>query len=502
MHIGQVLNSVYDEEVGWRPASGNVKPVHVANGLARALCGRSYDTTQLNHFIRWTAKGGQVDEDRSFEALVKRGDPDGAFASFADAPDMFERARRYTHGLLNNDKTVYPSVRDSAFTLTCAQMISLSPNDRKLGEFGAALLSGGAAEALAEELRKALQTELPQDPISAAVWPLLESEWHEEPRPERAAKTLKRKHTQQILDQLREAAGTLAKHEHAQGNRLRTLQRGVHFVCVAPQVHAQALAANGDLAKRPPALLALGGGYGSPVAIASERSLGLIYQGFQRWLGDQLAARLEAGRPLAEKEAPLEPKSSDARAIRAVLQQIGGASTSEQDKPASKEVLDARMADYADARRRLGDKAALALGHALVAAYSREFESGGPKEFILGLSRKAGLLFPHFGGGAREKRIRPSVPMLDMIVRACVEAGALVPIDEFLKRLWLRFGLIVGTRSTVDWSDSEYLADHGIGLDPSALVENGEALIAQLTQIGLARRYADNVTYVGDAHGK
>jgi len=502
MHIGQVLNSVFDEEVGWRPASGNVKPVHVANGLVRALCGRYHDTVLLNRFIIWTARGGQVDEERSFKALVERGDTEGVFAAFADAPDEFERARRYANGLLNNDTGVYPSVDQSAFTLTCAQMASRSPNDRGLGDFGAAILNGGSAMALADELRKALQIDRPQDPISAAVWPLLEMEGREAKHSERAVKALKRKHNQQILAQMKEAAGTLATHERAQGNRLRTLQRGVHFVCVAPQVHAQALASDGDLGKRPPALLALAGGRGSPVAIASERSVDLIYQSFQRWLGKQLAARLDAGRPLVEKEEPLKITSADGRAIRAVLQQIGGAEKAEQSEPASKELLDARMADYADARRRFGDKASLALGHALVAAYSREFESGGPREFLQGLSRKTGLLFPHFQGRAREKRVRPSVPILDMIVRACVDAGDLMPMDKFLERLWMRFGLIVGTRQTGDWSDSEYLAGHGVGLDPSALVENGEAFVMQLEQIGLARRYADNVTYVGDAHGK
>jgi hypothetical protein len=39
MRIGEVLDRVYDEEVGWRPVSGAIKPVHIANGMFRALTG-------------------------------------------------------------------------------------------------------------------------------------------------------------------------------------------------------------------------------------------------------------------------------------------------------------------------------------------------------------------------------------------------------------------------------------------------------------------------------
>jgi hypothetical protein len=47
MHIGEVLNGVYDDDIGWRPASGSIKPVHVANGLFRAVQNAHYDVGDL-----------------------------------------------------------------------------------------------------------------------------------------------------------------------------------------------------------------------------------------------------------------------------------------------------------------------------------------------------------------------------------------------------------------------------------------------------------------------
>ena len=41
----ELLDAVFDEEFGFRLSNFSIKPVHVANGLARSLAGRTYDTT-------------------------------------------------------------------------------------------------------------------------------------------------------------------------------------------------------------------------------------------------------------------------------------------------------------------------------------------------------------------------------------------------------------------------------------------------------------------------
>src|SRR5918998_1088685 len=60
------LHEVYDEEFGLRFTNFSIKPVHVANGLARALTERSYRTEALAHTLRrWvTNQKLGVDEER------------------------------------------------------------------------------------------------------------------------------------------------------------------------------------------------------------------------------------------------------------------------------------------------------------------------------------------------------------------------------------------------------------------------------------------------------
>jgi hypothetical protein len=274
----------------------------------------------------------------------------------------------------------------------------------------------------------------------------------------------------------------------------------VHFACVATHVHAQALAGGGELDKRPPALLALAGHRRSDVGLASERSVDAIYVHFERWLGQRVAKRVSDGVPLSAGEEPLEVTTTDGRTARSILGKIGVGS--KPHDPPERDEVDTRYQTYATKLREIGPSdPALVMGHALVQCYAREYESGGPKSFLQALGRKVGLLYPHFQGRAREKRVRPSVPILDMLVRACVEHGHAVDLGEFLERLWGRFGLVVGGRRSQDWDDAAYLDQWGLPVEIDDLAANTEAFVDQLSLMGLARRYPDGVTFVGDGYG-
>lgn len=498
MHIGEVLNGVYDDEIGWRPSSGSIKPVHVANGLVRALTGRVSDLSTLHRFLVWWKRGRTPDEERSYAALVA-GDESGVYRSLADNAESFDRARRYLEGLLGTDKAVFPSTEQSDLTLTCAQMASRSGNDRGLGDFGATLLRGAPESApLADAFVAAAESDAPRDPITAAVWPLLDAEVRTATRGQKAGKALQQPHNREVARALRVAARDLASHEQQQGNRLRTLERVVHFVCVATQVHAQALAASGELSNRLPLLMAMGGEQHRDVVAAGEQSLQMMYEQFEAWLGDAVADRLRRGKPLAGDGSVVSAETLDGRTIKAALRQIGVARKGHQEP--DDDTLAQRWADFETARREFGrDDPAEVLGHTLVRCYTREYSSGGPRDFLKALESRTGLVYPHYQGRGM-RRIRPSTSVLDMLVRACVAVDETLPLEDFLCRLWERFGLVVGGRRSGGWDDAEVLHERGVSIDPDALVGNTEALVQQLEGMGLARRYADNVTFVGDAH--
>ena len=499
MHIGEILNVIYDEDVGWRPASGGIKPVHVANGLVRSLQGKYYDTTGLNRFVVWWQAGGAPHEDRTLEALA-RDDARGALSAFTRSPQHFDRLRRYALGLLGADKALFPSADKSSFSLTCGRMVTRDNNDRGLGDFAAMLINGDDKLSLAREVLRSVTDDRPADPVTALVWPLLPEEGRDYKPATRLAKAGRQRHNKQVFAVIREAALTLATHERAQGNRLHTLHRAVHFACVATHVHAQALAGGGDLARRPPALLAMGGQRRSDVALASERSVDAIYAGFETWLADRLGERIASGEPLGQDAPPMRLSSTDGRQMRALLQRVHSAKKPHGEP--SKEEMDARSATFQAVRRDLGDEdPARVVAHTLVSCYVREYDSGGPRRFLQALGRKVGLLYPHFQGAVREKRIRPSVPVIDVFVRACVPSGEAIPLEEFLERLWTRFGLIVGGRRSDEWDDAEVLETAGLPVNADTLMGNTERFVDELALMGLARRYPDGVTFVGDGHG-
>src|SRR5262245_12172201 len=117
MHIGEVLNIVYDDDIGWRPSSGAIKPVHVANGLVGAVQGACSYASDVNRVVVWGKPGKMVDERRSFEALAE-GPQAERYGELAHAQRDFERARRYALGLLGADKALFPSAENSSFSLT------------------------------------------------------------------------------------------------------------------------------------------------------------------------------------------------------------------------------------------------------------------------------------------------------------------------------------------------------------------------------------------------
>jgi hypothetical protein len=204
------------------------------------------------------------------------------------------------------------------------------------------------------------------------------------------------------------------------------------------------------------------------------------------------------GKPVSKDEV-LTARGFGGRSVRALLSTIGDAKR-EHNKPTS-EVIDARMADFSAARRKLGeDDDARVLAHSLMASYRREFASGGPRGFLQAIGRRTGLLYPHFGGATLHKRVRPSVPILDVLVRSCIRSGEAIPLAEFLERLWTRFGLIVGGRRGEDWDDAVVLSESNILLDMGAMHENTDRFVDEIVAMGLGRRYPDDVTFIGEAY--
>jgi hypothetical protein len=248
----------------------------------------------------------------------------------------------------------------------------------------------------------------------------------------------------------------------------------------------------------PPGLVVISERRSSELARASERSFANILDSIEVWLGDRVAALIDANEPLNPGDDPIKA-SADPRAVKRVLQGLrrkGGQAPSEADiKRWLQMWREVKIRDESV-------EPAQQLGRALVLVHRHEIKTGTPREFVTSLSRRAGLLFPHFQGNAQLKRLKPSVMMLDTLVRSCVPAGRIIPLDEMLERLWLRFGLIVGGRRSPRWDDAAHLEEHELHVDPHDLSLNTELFVTELASMGLARRFPDDVAFIGDGYAR
>jgi len=509
MIISDILNAVFEKEVGWRPVSGAIKPVHIANGLFRAVAGEKYDTSGVVEFlIPWKKKGsGDFHANRTWEHFTQNTD-DPRFAAFRDQTRKarFEQFREFARGMLAADNAVFPSAENSSLTLTCRRMVSADHSDREVGRFMAAMLTGSGGKGrlgklLLESLPK--DDDAPTDPLSIIAWPLLGQDAKLVTRsPDEKSPLESRIASKEFADAFDEAAERLAGHEARHENRLARLERSVHFTCLSLIAHAQVLASDGKLGMRSPLLITTDAPKGSRLARASEESLAAFLDGFEDWLVKRLAGRLATIQPvrLGHKRTEDERLTLPATrkdSVRNFLAEIADCN----EKEPNEKLLAERMAFYEQALLRWGkDDWSMVIAETLVHSYLREYVSGGPRTFLTGIGRKVGLIYPHFQGAAKDKRIRPSAPILEVLVRACVPESNPVRYDQFLEVLWRCFGLVVGGRTNGADSDAALLAAVGVEVGPDDLASNTEDLLAHLVELGLARRYPDNIAYVGHFH--
>jgi len=514
MQIDDILSIIYDKNVGWRPVSGSIKPVHVANGLFRDLLdGQHYSIKDLLAFVvPYKNKNSREPHDKKTYKYLVRELSDPRYAAFKEDryKEKFEQLRDYAMGLISADKAVFPEPTKSSLTLTCHQMITDDYNDREVGRYMAQILRGKEGNGKLGQLVKELLQQTPTDPISVMFSPLLSRDPKYSPIASDKCSPYDNENLSGFFNNLEKAADCLYSHEVLLGNRLTTLQRVVHFACLSLLSHAQMLSANGKQDARVPFLLVMDAPKGSSLAKASEQTLILYYEAFENWLAEQLAARITNNEPIVngeddENRFKYFPKKTKESVKGFFSEEILGCKGAVPDR----DLVNSRMSIFEQSANKFCPECAwssvddktwtLILADALVQCYVQEYESsGGPEKFLKGLGRQAGIIYPHFQGRSTEKRFKPSVSILDLLVRSCCPAEETMPLPAFLKTLWETYGIIVGGRTGNGIGDHELLANIRVDISQNDLEANVNEFVEHLVQIGLARRYPDNISYIGN----
>lgn len=453
-----------------------IKPVHFANGLARALFGQAGAPKLLQ------AAGAGIRSGRSrvstAQLLVDIRD---AYDSDDPARDV-EAAQALRTALdlvLHQDRAFFANGFASP-TLSHWLHSTSDPSDRGSGQFMAELLTTEGADGAVAALRAALDR--PDDNTYFLTAPLLPE--RTPGPPPTASEEIKRLADTHVLRQLKAAFATLAKH-HERLEKATFVQRAVTLACFGLFLDLFDHLPMGSASPLLPLLLCAPAPH-EDVREASRATFGRarqsIEQVFEAALGHELEASRQAEmtadeyRDLARTWLPnLEGQGRGRQRDARVWQRF------EQDFSA----FLVGAARPFDAFRAAATRAAF-LGMAV---------SGGddPEDFAAGIGRMIGLVFPRVAGRG-DKYFRPAPEFLDALVVSLLAPGEDVTMDEFWRRAGERFGVVSGALGT---RDQRLLAAWGVRqATPTNLEANARGLLAELIRMGHAREYADDVAMI------
>jgi hypothetical protein len=486
----ELLESVFDEEFGFLMTNFSIKPVHVSNGLARALTGRTYDTTAVTRLVRRYVRNQKlgVDEERfpNAEVLAEFGAAfQGPRGHDPDAQRL-TRLRSLSFDVLAADGAVFPG--QQSFTLSNERFVTRDPSDVGMGLFLARLLMAepkGRTDA-ATYLRDLLQSE--SDPWTTLALPVLEfGDVREETvSPEIAERIAKSEHlfgesggqmASPTLRHLRDAYDRLGRFERNAGSKLNSLRRLMLFGCFVLYVHAiSRWSEREDQAPRPPILLDLFDGTLISVADASRATL--------RAAGDAIEGVIRS----RFHEHVASEYGTTGKQIEAAL---NGAGLGER--------AEALYRTYCEGGTEPVDALARA---AAEDAIDKEREA--PIGSLIELGRRAGFLAPWSNqgrGGKLRKRYTSTAEFLETLVAATVEPDDPLEFPEFLDRLRDEFGVVVGRPEDdavirhTNLRDEEFWAAV-VSINEEDLRRNVEEFRELIVESGYGKAYADGRTMV------
>lgn len=462
-------------QLGFEPNSNAIKPVHVANGLARAVAGFYGDAQPLHDVVRLKSTGGA------------RPQPPIGIEVLREAPyfvgcddSTISAIRTALNELVTADHAVLGLPNFSSYTLSHQLFATSDVRDAGLGVFLWQLLRGHSAKespalgALTQILGRDL-TSASRDDLTTAVLPLLDPRITQKAPPTEAVSSAvaagRVKNPTTVLGWIKNGMDIVAARE-AGTSQLLLLRRLILLGAVGVHVHMVQWEAeiNPDLTPPIdycPILLDLTGDPASPMAEASRDSCQLAKNYVDTLARFLLRLQLEeewAGRDL-----------HDGRTLRAVVADL-----------AEDEVAEL----YADNRAEFEDPLD-ALADALFLVGSAK-ESVVPSEFARYLAQRSGFIGPRQGRGRKGYRI--SLELLEILTLATVPPGEIWPVPRVLQAWWDRFGIVIGGRD----GDMEVLAAYSIDrLTQDDLDWNTERLVGLLEEQGLAKRYGDGVRQIG-----
>lgn len=499
-----LLRRIYDEDFGFLPTNSSMKPVHVANGMARRLLGFTNDHLPLARLVRQYVKnqrGGGYMEERNPNAVILADYPGRFEDQYGNAPadDQLTAFRSLAKETLGADGAVFETGQAS-FTLSHHRMVTGDISDNGSGDLLAALLCAGEPSRPtpgADLIRQLLREDA--DPWTMIGWPMLEL--CEESSATLAGAALARSErvagllsvdeagalTSSTLRELRARYDQLANYEASHGAKLTSLRHMVLFGCFCIHVHMIRRCADvlpdGVRPPRPPILFDL-------------------FDGRRKSLREASAATFESGRRAIEQLIVRRIREHVVAVTGGTLNGVGQWLDALPTSDVNASLRDEYGAQIG------GDDAADALSEAFwrtgYSGVGPSAKKGFPWHALLALGRRSGYLLPYDDrgrGGKEHKRYGCNAEFAEVLVASVVLPGDPIDFDEFLDRLRESYGIVVGRRVDFDLIRYNDLRPGGalqrsVSVNENDLRANLLAFKSLMIDIGFAKSYADGRTVV------
>jgi hypothetical protein len=498
-----LLRRIYDEDFGFLPTNSSMKPVHVANGMARRLVGFTTDQVPLARLVRQyvkNQKGGGFMEERNPNAVILEDYP-GRFADqYGNAPadDRLTAFRSLAKETLGADGAVFETGQAS-FTLSHHRMITGDISDNGSGDFLAALLSVGEEHRPAPGaaiIRELLREDA--DPWTMIGWPMLGlGEERAAPiagaaltRSERVAELLAVDSggalVSPTLRELRARYDQVAEYEASHGAKLAALRHMVLFGCFCIHVH---------MIRRCADVLPDGEGPRPPILFD-------LFDGRRRSLREASAATFEGGRRAIEQLILHRIREHVVAVTKGTPEGVGqwlDALPASADNDKLREEYGAQIVGVEPA-----DALAEAFWRVGYSGVGPKSVKGFPWHSLLALGRRSGYLLPYDDrgrGGKEHKRYGCNAEFAEVLVASIVRPDDPIDFDEFLDRLRESYGIVVGRRVDFDLIRRNDLRprvsiQRSVSVNENDLRANLLAFKSLIIDIGFAKSYADGRTIV------
>lgn len=472
INIELMWKTIDKKYIGMSPNTVSVKPVHIMNGLTKTVMGEIYDTKSLNRFVFSQKADGKVIKGHELNTVYEWLEDNNKIDVHSISKEDIKKLRSISKKVVNVDKGVYNYGMDS-YTGFYKGFASRDYVGQSGGEFIALWLSK-IDSPLFNTIKSTLNNS--NDIISSLLLPLINGEGkkvfdseYDTPDLKLFQKNLPNELTHLWLG-MEEAAKTLNLHLKKNPNKLYIARMISLFSSIIIIRHLTSLEAGfvpGKELSIPPILLDFSDSSSDPIAKASTMTYTHCAQSMTRfytWAFSKEVSKEYSIEELLEAGPPLYNDKKNLIEVEEIWK-IAKDEIRESEHPFT------------------------VVGQAIYDILALQSED--PVRYFRNLGYRSGAMWPPIQAG---KRFKIQQDVLEVLIKSTVKPNEAIDMSELQKRLWDRFGMVIGGRQ----EDDDILLEAGIyQADTNALQNNKENFSTRLSNLDFARLLADGVLQIG-----